>query len=131
MDLSFFIFDDFCLHIVNFPDKLRCQQTLRCPFSCDPAVFEGVNPVAEHGRNIQVVDGRDHRHIQILYNPHQLKLVGNVQMVGRFIQNQAGCLLSQGSCENNPLLFPSGKRGETSIRKFRHADSLQCFFTMV
>ena len=94
MHISFAVFHDITLHLVDFPDQFPCQDLPWSSFGNDLAVFQYIQAVTEHGCNIQIMNGGDHSHIQLLYDLQKLQLMGNIQMVGWFIQNEAGCLLA-------------------------------------
>lgn len=104
MHLPAAVLCDLRIHLVYLPDKIRGQHFPGSSLGNDTAFFQRINTIAEHRCDIQVVDSGYHSRRQIFYDPHDLELVGNVQMVGRFIQDQAGRLLSQRSCQDHPLL---------------------------
>ena len=71
------------------------------------------------------MNGRHNRAAQALDNVHKLQLVGDIQMVGRLVQNQAGGLLGQCPSQNHPLLLAAGKGGEAALCHIGHANRLQ------
>ena len=69
----------------------------------------------------------DHGYIKFFHQLHQHDLVGNVQMIGRLIQNQCRGLLGKCSCQDHPLLLSSGKSGKGTVCKRLHLYGFQRF----
>ena len=84
------VMDNLRFHAVNFSDKFRGQQVFGRALTDDFSVFDTVDPVAEHSGNIKIMDGGDHSKLQIFDNFHKMELVGDVQMIGGLIKDQAG-----------------------------------------
>ena len=96
MHISLTVLHDIALHLVDLPDQFPGQDLPRGTLSDDLTIFQHIDPVAEHGRNIEVMDGGNYRGIQFFHDLQKLKLMGNVQMVRGLVQNEAGGLLGQG-----------------------------------
>ena len=62
------------------------------------------------------------RQIEALDNIHQLKLIFNIQMIRRLIENHALRLLRERTREDDALLLPTRETAETPLLKPRHAD---------
>ena len=105
MHLPAAVLCDLCIHLIYLPDKILGQYFPGRSPGNDPAFFQRIDTIAEHSCDIQVMNGGYHSRRQIFYDPHKLKLVSNVQVVGRLVQDQAGRLLGQRSCQDHSLLF--------------------------
>ena len=81
MHISLTVLHDIALHLVDLPDQFPGQDLPRGTLSDDLTIFQHIDPVAEHGRNIEVMDGGNYRGIQFFHDLQKLKLMGNVQMV--------------------------------------------------
>ena len=62
---------------------------------------------------------------QALYNPEDLELILNIQMVSRLIQDQSFRLLGEGPRHQNPLAFAAGERVEFAVGHSLHSNQLQ------
>ena len=54
------------------------------------------------------MDRRDDGQIKAFYDIHQLQLILDIEVVRRFIEDQARCLLRKRAGQNDPLLFAAG-----------------------
>ena len=125
MKAARFILHDLGVYLIDLTDKRRRQQLAWGAAAHKPPILDGVDCIAVHGSDVQVMDGGDHRPVQPPHQVHQLELVFDVQMVGGLIQDEAGGLLGQGPGQDDPLLLPAGEGGEGAVRKVRHPHSLQ------
>ena len=121
------IIDNLAFYMIDFPDHLCREYFFRRSACQNLSVTQNIKSVAEHGCHIQVMNRRDDSNIQAFNNIQKLQLIGNVQMVGRFIQNKARRFLRQCPGKNYSLLFPSGKSGEASVRHRKHVHFIQGF----
>ena len=66
------------------------------------------------------MDRRDDGQIKAFYDIHQLQLILDIEVVRRFIEDQARCLLRKRAGQNDPLLFAAGSGGEGAVLEVFH-----------
>lgn len=124
MHISLTVLHDIALHLVDLPDQFPGQDLPRGTLSDDLTIFQHIDPVAEHGRNIEVMGWRKLPWHPVFSRSSKAKLMGNVQMVRGLVQNEAGGLLGQGPGKNHPLLLTAGERRKAPVRKLSHSNGL-------
>ena len=105
------------LHLVDPADEGGGQEGAGRAAAHQAAVLEGVQPVAVGRRDVQIVQGGQHRFAQPPHQVHHAQLILDVQVVGGLVQDQAGGLLGQGPGQDHPLLLPTRKGGKDPLFK--------------
>ena len=99
---------DSAFHIVYLGDDILREDFLGSSFVADLAVLQDVYPVAELGRQIQVVECAECGAPDALHDVEDLQLIFDVQVVCRFVEDETRSLLRQCAGQYDPLLLPSG-----------------------
>ena len=75
-----------------------------------PAPCKDVDPIGQHGQQIDGVRGEDHRHVLLAIEPHEqldhVRLAGRVEAGGRLVEQQDVRLHGQHAGQAHPLLLP-------------------------
>ena len=96
---------DFCINLIDFFDTFLCEHFLGCAEANDMAVLHDKESVTVHCCDVQVMDRRDDGQIKAFYDIHQLQLILDIEVVRRFVKDQARRLLRKRAGQNDPLLF--------------------------
>ena len=113
------------LGAVDLRDHLLGDDLLGSALPDDLPVADDVDPVAVHGREIEVVQGAQGGAVEPLHDVEHLQLVLDVQVVRRLVEDHAGSLLGEGAREDDPLLLPSGQGREPPVPHLPHVHLLQ------
>src|SRR5690606_7447297 len=95
------------------------------PGGHDLAVAQHVQTVAVVGGQIQVVQREQHRRGQPPQGTQDVQLVPDVQVVGRFVEDQQRGPLGEGAGDEHPLAFAAGQPVERPVRQVAGADRRQ------
>ena len=102
--------------MIQLPDTLLRQNLFRPAEGDQLSMLHRCDPVTIHGCDIQVMNGRKHRQMTRAHQIHDLQLVGDIQMIRRFIQDKTRCLLRESPREHHALLLPAGEKRKTLLR---------------
>ena len=92
------------------------QHFLRRPGGDDPSLPQDDQLVTEHGGMVEVVEGDDAGDREAGDKAHQPDLVLDVEVVGRFVEEQFLGGLSQRPCNVGALLFAAERLCQRSLR---------------
>ncbi len=92
----------------------------------DPAVRQHDDVVARLGREVEVVQrGEDGDAVvgEVAQHAHRVELRGDVEVVGRLVEQQERGLLREGAREVHALALAAGERRDLAVREPRHPDA--------
>lgn len=106
---------DFARHAVDLGKELGREDVGGRARGGDLAVAQYVETVAVVRGQVEVVQGHQDRRGQSSQGTEDVQLVPDVEVVGRFVQDQQGRLLGQGTGDEHALAFAAGELIEGTV----------------
>lgn len=104
-------------------DDLGIEDLLRRAVRDEMSIVEHADRVAGPRREVEIVQRDQDRVIGCPHQVEQFELVGDVEMVRRFVEDEHGRVLGEGSGEEHALAFPAGELREVPVGQVAGTDA--------
>ena len=109
----------------DIEDEFGRQHVARFTDRNQPPGFQYDNPVTEHRRVIEIMQSSGHRELLLPNKMQKCDLVADIEVVGRFVQEQDLRLLRQSAGDVQTLPFSTGKRMPHPLSEAFHINVTQ------